>query len=73
MPSPIVMTAGEPAGIGPDIALALWARREELSVPPFVMVGDADHLRDRADRLGIVLKLGEGGRQVSRRPPGKTA
>ena len=37
---PLALTLGEPAGIGPDIALAAWARRKELALPPFYVVGD---------------------------------
>ena len=53
MSLPIVMTCGEPAGIGPDIALALWEARERLTVPPFVLLGDPHHLRDRASALRL--------------------
>jgi 4-hydroxythreonine-4-phosphate dehydrogenase len=31
---PLALTLGEPAGIGPDLALAVWHRRRELDVPP---------------------------------------
>ena len=39
------MTLGEPAGIGPDITLAVWRRRAELDLPPFYLVADPDFLR----------------------------
>ncbi len=29
-PKPLALTSGEPAGIGPDIAIAAWLRRKEL-------------------------------------------
>ena len=58
MARPIVMTCGEPAGIGPDIALALWARRDELAVPPFTMLADPDHLAERAGRVGLEVAIG---------------
>ena len=58
MRAPIVMTCGEPAGIGPDIALALWARRFELACPPFVLLGDPDHLAARAELLGLAVEIG---------------
>ncbi|MGI9204223.1 MAG: 4-hydroxythreonine-4-phosphate dehydrogenase PdxA [Woeseiaceae bacterium] len=47
--SSIVLTAGEPAGIGPELCLALadteWAEK-------LVVVADADMLAERADTLG---------------------
>ena len=30
---PLALTLGEPAGIGPDLALAIWRRRAELDMP----------------------------------------
>ena len=40
MPSPLALTLGEPAGIGPDIAFAAWRRRAELDLPPFYLLAD---------------------------------
>ena len=37
---PVGLTQGDPAGIGPDIALSAWHRRTELSLPPFLYIGD---------------------------------
>ena len=38
--TPLALTLGEPAGIGPDITLLAWVRREELKLPPFYVLGD---------------------------------
>jgi 4-hydroxythreonine-4-phosphate dehydrogenase len=54
---PLALTLGEPAGIGPDLALAIWRRRAELDIPPFYIVGDADFLGRRADRLGLDVPI----------------
>ena len=35
MSRPLVVTLGEPAGIGPDITLTAWHRRLELGLAPF--------------------------------------
>ena len=51
--SPIVTTIGEPGGIGPDIALALWRDRAASETPPFALLADPDHLAGRARHLGI--------------------
>lgn len=52
MSKPLALTIGEPAGIGPDIAIAAWLRRREDGLPPFYLIGDADFMRDRAKLLG---------------------
>jgi 4-hydroxythreonine-4-phosphate dehydrogenase len=57
MAKPLALTTGEPAGIGPDITLAAWLRRNELKLPPFYLLGDRDFLSDRARALGIEIKL----------------
>jgi 4-hydroxythreonine-4-phosphate dehydrogenase len=54
---PLALTLGEPAGIGPDLALAVWRRRAELGVPAFYVVGDPDFLGRRAARLGLDIPL----------------
>jgi len=48
-PKPLVVTTGEPAGIGPDIALALQDRIEA----PLVLLGDYNLLCERAGLLGF--------------------
>jgi 4-hydroxythreonine-4-phosphate dehydrogenase len=54
-PTPrIAFTPGEPAGIGPDLAVALAHLRVEAQV---VAVADPDLLRRRAERLGQPLEL----------------
>ena len=54
---PLALTLGEPAGIGPDLALAIWRRRVELDIPAFYLVGDADFLRRRAKTLGLDVPI----------------
>ncbi|MGH6674385.1 MAG: 4-hydroxythreonine-4-phosphate dehydrogenase PdxA [Xanthobacteraceae bacterium] len=51
------MTLGEPAGIGPDLALAVWRRRAELDIPPFYVVADAAFLGRRASRVGFDVPI----------------
>jgi 4-hydroxythreonine-4-phosphate dehydrogenase len=53
----LALTLGEPAGIGPDLALTVWHRRAELKLPPFYIVADAEFLRRRAARLGLDVPL----------------
>ena len=61
MTAPLVLTIGEPAGIGPDLALALWTRRTELNVPAFLLIGDPELLAARARILGHQVTLVESG------------
>jgi len=53
----LAVTAGEPAGIGPDISIAAWRRRRELALPPFYVVADAAFLERRAGELGTAVPL----------------
>src|SRR4051812_19695661 len=57
MASPLALTLGEPAGIGPDIAIAAWLRRSELKLPAFYLAGDRDFLSRRAAHLGVDLTV----------------
>jgi 4-hydroxythreonine-4-phosphate dehydrogenase len=54
---PLALTLGEPAGIGPDLALTVWHRRAALNLPPFYIVADAEFLRRRAARLGLEVPV----------------
>ncbi len=54
---PLALTQGDPAGIGPDIALAAWAKRAELDVPPFLFIGDPEVLTSRANILGMPVSV----------------
>ena len=49
---PLAITMGDPAGIGPELALRAWERREEIGAPFFV-VADPDALRKLGRRLGL--------------------
>jgi 4-hydroxythreonine-4-phosphate dehydrogenase len=51
------LTLGEPAGIGPDLTLAIWRRRVELDLPAFYLIGDVDFLARRAHTLGFEIPL----------------
>jgi 4-hydroxythreonine-4-phosphate dehydrogenase len=56
---PLALTLGEPAGIGPDITLLAWLRRNELKLPPFYLLGDRNLLERRANALGLNIKFAE--------------
>jgi 4-hydroxythreonine-4-phosphate dehydrogenase len=59
MAKPLALTTGEPAGIGPDIAIMAWLRRHELKLPAFYVRGDRGLLDQRARTLGLKVELVE--------------
>ena len=66
MVKPLALTLGEPAGIGPDIAIKAWLRRDELKLPAFYLLGDRDFVARRASILGLDVALaGVGAQQAA--------
>ncbi len=59
MAKPLALTLGEPAGIGPDITIAAWLRRNELRLPPFYLLGERAFLAKRAKALGADIPLAD--------------
>lgn len=53
---PLVITPGEPAGVGLDLTLGLWAART-AQTPPFFLIDAPDRVRERAGRLGIRVDI----------------
>ena len=50
----IALTAGEPAGVGPELTALIAARHRERPYPArLVILGDRDVLRARAARIGV--------------------
>jgi len=59
MAKPLALTSGEPAGIGPDIAIEAWLRRDRANIPPFYLLGDRGFFADRARHLGLKADFAE--------------
>jgi 4-hydroxythreonine-4-phosphate dehydrogenase len=57
--APIAISMGEPAGIGPDLILRLYERREELELPPFIVFGNLAFLAARSRRLGFNINFAQ--------------
>jgi 4-hydroxythreonine-4-phosphate dehydrogenase len=53
----LALTQGDPAGIGPELALAVWRQREQRGIPPFAYLGDSATLSVLAERLGLPVPL----------------
>ena len=60
--APLVVTSGEPAGIGPDLCVQLAVAPPDI---PFVVIADKNLLQQRAAQLGINLQVREVGRVES--------
>jgi 4-hydroxythreonine-4-phosphate dehydrogenase len=60
----IALTAGEPAGIGPDLCVLLAQQPLPARI---VVIADRDLLKQRAARLGLPLELGDW--QPNSKPP----
>jgi 4-hydroxythreonine-4-phosphate dehydrogenase len=49
----IALSMGDPAGVGPELAVAAWALSGTASLPPFVVVGSARIIAAAAQRRGL--------------------
>src|SRR5215471_18375280 len=56
---PIALTLGEPAGVGPDLAIAVWRRRFALDLPPFYILAEREFFARRAKLTGAPIRLAE--------------
>lgn len=55
-PAPLVLTAGEPAGIGPDLCVML---AQQAPMAPIVLLADRDVLTARAASLGLPFNVSD--------------
>ncbi len=57
--NPLALTMGDPAGIGPELALKAWVSRSAQALTPFCVYGSATMLRERAAqlRLGVPVEV----------------
>jgi 4-hydroxythreonine-4-phosphate dehydrogenase len=54
---PLALTLGEPAGIGPEIALRAFAARKEKQIPAFYIVADPLFMTGQAKLLGLDIAI----------------
>ncbi len=54
---PLAMTMGDPAGIGPEIALMAWLGRAAHGLPAFALLADPDLMARRARETGLDVPL----------------
>ncbi|WP_112662974.1 4-hydroxythreonine-4-phosphate dehydrogenase PdxA [Microvirga flavescens] len=55
----ILLTQGDPAGIGPEISLKAWLMRKEAGLPPFAILAEPGHLRHLAQSLSWDVPIAE--------------
>jgi 4-hydroxythreonine-4-phosphate dehydrogenase len=57
--APLALTAGDPSGIGPELALAAWRSRAQVGIPPFYLLTDPAFISARARHLGFDIPVVE--------------
>ncbi|MCP5084435.1 MAG: 4-hydroxythreonine-4-phosphate dehydrogenase PdxA [Alphaproteobacteria bacterium] len=50
---PLVLTCGEPAGIGPEITASAWSRSKGETLPPFFLIADPAILHGRTGDVPV--------------------
>ena len=59
MVRPLLLTQGDPHGIGPELALKAWARRHQDQLAPFALIGDPHVFQRAASALDANAPLRE--------------
>lgn len=55
--APLLLTLGEPGGIGPELTLKIWHERASNGTPPFVFLANKSFLESRKRLLGLDVPL----------------
>lgn len=54
---PLLLTQGDPNGIGPELAIKIWTKRKDEAIAPFALVGDPDVFARAARQLALAAPL----------------
>lgn len=54
---PLLLTQGDPAGIGPELTLRAWLQRNQEKLPPFAVLADPAHLERVAQTQGWTVPI----------------
>jgi 4-hydroxythreonine-4-phosphate dehydrogenase len=57
MMAPLALSMGDPAGVGPELAVAAWALSAAAGLPPFAVVGSRRILEQAAERRGVHVRV----------------
>lgn len=55
--APLLLTQGDPRGIGPEIALKAWLARDQFNIAPFAIMGDPAVFEAAAQQNKLTLPL----------------
>jgi len=55
--APLALSVGDPSGIGPETAIAAWARRQSDGVPAFYLLADPALIEARARLIGANVQI----------------
>lgn len=55
--APLAVSLGDPAGVGPELLCAAWARREAEALPPFFAVGGGEVIKAAAVQRGLDIAV----------------
>ena len=56
MTLPLVLSIGDPAGVGPELACAAWALSGTAGLPPFFVVGSRRVIEEAGERRGLHVR-----------------
>lgn len=56
-PRPLILTPGEPGGIGPEIAIKAWQELRNEQALAFALLCDIDHLKSLAGSIGLQANI----------------
>ena len=54
---PLILTPGEPGGVGTEITLKAWAQLCKYEEMRFALIADADHVRSISKQCGFAATL----------------
>jgi len=57
--APLALSVGDPSGIGPEIAIAAWARRQSNGVPVFYLLADPALIEARARLIDADVRIAQ--------------
>ncbi len=69
----LLLTQGDPAGIGPELTLKAWMERLDVGVPPFAVLTDPAYLGAHCPRRSAGTSRSRSSRRPKRPPPSAQA
>jgi 4-hydroxythreonine-4-phosphate dehydrogenase len=54
---PLALSMGDPAGVGPELAVMAWAQARDTALPPFVIIGSHAIIAAAARHRGITARV----------------